>query len=87
MEKNLTPAERVEVERKKCEAIRNKLKKIVKKREEENDNYDADDANPHYCCYEPLDYEGATRKYGIVFCDTDVVGNKFLFVRVQNVIF
>lgn len=70
MEKNLEPRERSEIERKKFEAMRNKVKKTVKRTE----NSDVDDSvNSHFYCYEPFDYESADEKYGIVFCDTDMV--------------
>lgn len=73
VEKSLTVKERLELHRKKEEAVRSKLQKHEKleltEEEMEKENYTLDDLNPHYYCYEPITYQESDDKYGLVFCD------------------
>lgn len=72
MEKNVSVAERLEKEK---QAKKNKQQKGVKMEGEGNSDCEevvAASENETRPC-EPLDYEGADEKYGIVFCDTDMV--------------
>lgn len=77
IEKKLSMQERQELHYKKEEAMHNKLQKLDKlvlsEEEEEQGDYSLDALNPHYYCYEPLTYEEAEDKYGLVFCDVKVV--------------
>lgn len=87
MEKNLTAVERLENERKKREAIKNKIKKAIRV---EKDHSDSDSeqiietsSSATQQQYEPLDYEEAAKKYGIVFCDTNMVREELNFLFLQ----
>lgn len=81
IEKKLTIEERLEIHDKKEEAIRNKLKKHNKlelpEEEEEQETYTLDSLNPHYYCREPISYNEAQDKYGLVLCDVETVSNSF----------
>lgn len=64
----------MEIEKRKMEAMRNKPQKAVKKREDEGENPDVEDStNRFFTWYDPVNYDEASEKYGIVFCDSDAV--------------
>lgn len=53
-----------------------KRKKNVKEPEENSDSdseHRVDNSHVESLSYEPLDYEGIDEKFGIVFCDTEMV--------------
>lgn len=74
VQKGLPKEERQELDRKKEEAMKNKLKHIpfVEEDEETHDPTKMN-FNPHYNWYDPLTYQEADEKYGLVFCDRKMV--------------
>lgn len=77
IEKDLAVEERKVISQAKEEALRNTLKLQKNAKFEFNDDEEGeinlDGLNPHYYCYEPLEYEGVNEKYGIIFCDVKSV--------------
>lgn len=68
VEKTLNAADRLKKEQKKMEDA---------EKEEESSDSEAGEVTSHTNdsnrTIEPLDYEGVEAKYGVVFCDTDMV--------------
>lgn len=69
VEKTLNAADRLKKEQKR--------KEDAKKEEKSSDSEADEEVTPHTSAsnrvLEPLDYEGVEEKYGVVFCDTDMV--------------
>lgn len=63
IDKTLSPEERATVEEEKKKV----LKVLPRQRRKLQE---ASDGNSHYHWYEPYEYEEATAKYGLMFCDT-----------------
>lgn len=79
VDKKLSASERLRIESEKNDALRNRVKKAKSKGDmnvEDGEDF-TENMNPHHCDYEPVDYEGADEKYGIVFCDTDMVRKRW----------
>lgn len=77
MEKNLSANDRL-----KKESEKNSRQEKVNS--EENSDSDSEEVvqklKTDTLTHEPLDYEGIEKKYGVVFCDTDMVGSLFVSV-------